>query len=114
MRVGVFSATLTFAAICAGSVMAQEEASCEARGHNGMVTLVLCEPGLDEVAWKDAGVAACGDRLPCGAWIWEDESAMPAEAPDSHDKLEPEQVQSAVAIWVSEQEQLLTLRKDNN
>ncbi len=99
---------LGFTLLSTGILVAQET-QCEARGHNGMVTLVLCPSGLDQDAWKDAGVAACGDRLPCGAWIWQDEAAMPTEAPDAHDKLAPEQVRSAVAIWVSEAEKLLIL-----
>ena len=59
-----------------------DENLCETKGSNGMVALVLCPPGLDQSAWKDAGVAACDTRAPCGAWIWEDASAMPETAPE--------------------------------
>ena len=104
-----FSVSILFT----GAASAQDTA-CEERGTNGMVTLVLCPQGLDTAAWKDAGVAACGMRKPCGAWIWDDVKNMPALAPDSHDKLSKAQVSSAVAIWVNEKQELITLEKTSN
>jgi hypothetical protein len=100
------------AALVASSAFAQDS-QCETRGTNGMVTAVLCPPGLDQAAWQQAGVAACDGRKPCGAWIWESEADIPQDVPDSHDKLKPEQITSAVAIWVNENDQLITMEKAN-
>ena len=89
-----------------------DENLCETKGSNGMVALVLCPPGLDQSAWKDAGVAACDTRAPCGAWIWEDASAMPETAPERHDQLMPEEVRAAKAIWVNEKSELMVLEQN--
>ena len=60
------------------------------------------------------GRCQLGMRKPCGAWIWDDVKNMPALAPDSHDKLSKAQVSSAVAIWVNEKQELITLEKTSN
>ncbi|MGB5559137.1 MAG: hypothetical protein WBN04_14145 [Paracoccaceae bacterium] len=93
---------------------AAAESQCTVGDTNGMVTLVLCPPGLDQEALKTAGEAACGERMPCGAWIWVDEAKMPEVAPDSHDKLTQEQITAAAAIWVNEAKQLITLEPVQN
>lgn len=84
---------------------------CSSEGSNGMVTAVLCPTGLDEAAWQEAGKAACGDRMPCGAWIWDDTANLPAEIPDSHDKLPGDSVKTALAIWMNERDQLIVIAK---
>ncbi len=86
-------------------------AGCEMRGTNGMVTAVLCPAGLAGEDWKAAGEAACADRRPCGAWIWDDAAAIPATLPDSHDALPVEAITAAVAIWVAEDQSLITLER---
>lgn len=100
-------------ALIAAPAMAQDS-QCEAKGTNGMVTLVLCPPGLDEEAWKTAGTEACGARMPCGAWIWDDSANVPLIAPDSHDKLSKKAVQTAKAIWVNETQSLMVIDKQTN
>lgn len=85
---------------------------CEAKGSNGMVTMLLCPEGLEAEALADEGRIACDGRRPCGAWIWSEAAAIPEEAPDSHDKLPKESVQQALAIWVNEAEQLIALGRE--
>ena len=112
MRLKLFALSVVIAT-SASPVFAQDN-TCEAKGTNGMVTLVLCPPGLDQEAWKAAGEAACGTRKPCGAWIWDEVSNVPLITPDSHDKLPKNAVRSAKAIWVNEQESLMVLDKQSN
>ena len=90
---------------------AQKASTCEVRDTSGMVTLVLCPPGLDTDALRAAGVAACKGRMPCGAWIWDSPARMPTTAPDRHDALPPEAIAAAKAIWVEESQSLITLEK---
>jgi len=90
---------------------AAENPVCQVMGENGMVTLLLCPEGLNQELLASEGVAACNGRLPCGAWIWTDATMVPAEAPDSHDKLTQAAVRSAIAIWVGERSQLIQLQK---
>jgi hypothetical protein len=85
------------------------ETGCVHRDTNGMVTLVICPPGLPVEALGEAGDAACGDRRPCAAWIWDDAAVVPAAAPDTHEALGAETIAAAVAIWVAEDKSLITL-----
>lgn len=112
MRFKLFALGAVLAA-SASPALAQDN-TCEAKGTNGMVTLVLCPPGLDQDAWKAAGEAACGLRKPCGAWIWDEATKVPVFVPDRHDKLPKEAVQSAKAIWVNEQQSLMVIDKESN
>ena len=77
-----------------------------------MVTMLLCPAELEAEAYAAAGQDACGSRMPCGAWIWIDEAAIPAEAPGSHDELPRSSVQSAVAVWVNEKSELILLERN--
>lgn len=96
----------------AGAALAQEaEPRCEGRGENGMVSLLLCPEGLEAEDYAAEGRIACDGRKPCGAWIWLQAEAVPAEAPDAHDKLPRASVQQAVAIWVNESEKLMMLER---
>lgn len=94
------------------TVLAEDWTACEAKGTNGMVTVVLCPPGLDDEAWQQAGRAACGERKPCGAWIWDDVETLPGDIPDSHDKLAPEDVRNARAVWMNERQELYLIEKE--
>jgi hypothetical protein len=85
--------------------------ACEMKGQNGMVTLVLCPAGLSPEAIAEEGKRICGDTMPCGAWVWTDAADVPAEAPDSHEKLTQAQITSAVAVWMNETGQLVVLEK---
>lgn len=105
--------TLLFSSILLMTVSpaVAETPSCENKGSNGMVTLLLCPAGLDHDAWRNAGIQACEGREPCGAWIWEDASLVPGEAPERHDLLTPEQVRAAKAVWINDNGHLMVLEK---
>lgn len=103
---------LSLALVPITAAVSAQETSCEGQGSNGMVTVVLCPPGLDIEAWKTAGIAACEDREPCGAWIWDDVAMIPVDIPERHDQLPAESVQSAKAIWVNETTELMILEKE--
>lgn len=91
---------------------APAEPVCELKGENGMVSMLLCPEGLEAEAYAAEGRIACEGRAPCGAWIWTNAEAIPAEAPDAHDKLPKESVQQAIAIWVNDTAQLMMLQKE--
>ena len=108
MKLRILIAVLSIAASFSATGQAQET-TCEARGTNGMVTLVLCPPGSSLEEMQQAGAAACGDRKLCGAWIWTDPADVPAEVPDGHDKLTPEQITSSSGVWSNETQEFITL-----
>ena len=91
--------------------MDASDAQCELKGQNGMVTMLLCPEGLSAEDMAEEGRIACGERKPCGAWIWTEETAIPKDTPASHDELPKESVQKALAIWVNEAERLVSVSK---
>ncbi len=93
----------------AGTQSSDAENSCSVEDANNIISIILCPPGLDQSDWQKAGELACADRLPCGAWIWDEKDKMPAAAPENHDGLSRSEVTSALAVWVAEQELLITI-----
>ena len=84
---------------------------CVSKGHNAMVTLVLCPEGLSAADYAMEGKAICQDEKPCGAWFWTDAAVVPAEAPPSHDLLPQASVQAAHAVWMNERDQLVVIEQ---
>ena len=82
---------------------------CLVRDHNALVTVVICPAGLDQPDWREAGVEACGARKPCAAWIWDDPKKAPEITPPTPTDMSREEIVSAVAIWVNETSQLITI-----
>lgn len=113
MLKGLFAAVPVFMVMTSLPVAAQDDYTpvCEGKGSNGMVSMLLCPEGLDDNALANEGRAICQERKPCGAWVWTDAAFIPLEAPDEHNKLPKESVRNALAIWVNEAEQLVSLTK---
>lgn len=95
----------------AATASAQDERKCELRGTNEMVTLLLCPAGLSDEALATEGQIACDGRKPCGAWIWVNEADVPEAVPARHDELTAEAIQSSIAVWVNETDNLVTIRR---
>ena len=111
MRIALAALLLGLGPAVAHAQGAELPGGCTEQGSNGMVTAVLCPAGLAAEDWRAAGDAACNGRLPCGAWIWDDAAHVPAPLPDSHDALGVEAITAAVAIWVAEDQSLITLER---
>lgn len=95
-----------------GTVNSTELSDCNVRSASDNVVVIVCRPGLDPDAWRSAGTAACAlDFGACNAWIWNDSAKAPEKAPATDIELSESQVRNAVAIWVSEEQHLVVLRK---
>ncbi len=114
MLKGFFAAVPVFMVMTSVPAAAQDDYTpvCEGKGSNGMVSMLLCPEGLNEDELAKEGRAICQERKPCGAWVWTDAAFIPLEAPDEHNKLPKESVRNALAIWVNEAEQLVSLTKE--
>ncbi|MEP1200456.1 hypothetical protein [Tateyamaria sp.] len=97
-----------------GAAQDTDAAQCVHKGTNEMVTMLLCPEGLDREMLVMEGKLVCGDRKPCGAWIWVREEDLPLEAPDSHDKLTEQQITSSLGVWMNEHDQLVTIQAVQN
>jgi len=84
--------------------------ACKISDINGLTTLVICPSGLEVDDLQKAGVKACGERTPCGmVWIWDDAENAPKRAPKLATDMTQNQIKSAVAVWVHEKQNLITI-----
>lgn len=107
------AAAAAFFALPALAEEAPATGQCRTVATNGMVAAVLCPKGQTLEQWKAAGIAACGDRKPCGAWIWDDADAVPAALPAKHEELGADAVRRAKSIWINETGKMVILEKGN-
>lgn len=88
-------------------------ASCAIQDQTAIIRIVLCNGTFDSAELANVGRAACESALPCGAWIYLDDTDMPLKAPDNHDGLTQKNVTGASAVWIAEEEQLVEISKAN-
>jgi uncharacterized protein YfdQ (DUF2303 family) len=93
------------------SLASTAQATCQSPGRSERVALVLCSPGTATAALKAAGQTACQGAAACNAWIWEDARQLPSQAPASDQALPKAQAGTARAVWISETQHLMELRK---
>jgi hypothetical protein len=87
------------------------ESKCELRDQAGFVAVLICPQGLEQEDLKNAGETACGTRMDCQGWIWDDAVNAPEKAPETPEDLTQEQISSSVGIWVNGNQNLITLEK---
>ena len=86
-------------------------ADCTVRDSTGMITLVICPEGLRAADLQLAGQAACDGREPCLAWIWDDPEVVPSEAPATSEGLGGDALAAALAVWVQDDGQLISMEQ---
>jgi hypothetical protein len=94
-----------------GSQVQADVSQCVVSDMTDYTAVVVCPKGLDQKSLRDAGVNACGDKLPCAAWIWDDPEKAPETAPSTPEKFTKDQVTSTLGIWISEKKQLIMISK---
>lgn len=82
---------------------------CSVRDRRDFTVIVICPKELSQDSLRNAGLEACGSTKPCAAWIWVDEQKAPAVAPKTPEDFSRVQIVSAVAIWVNEDQKLITI-----
>ena len=82
---------------------------CRETSATTIISVLVCPSGLEDATLAEAGRAVCGAALPCGAWIWTDDSFAPPSAPENHDGLTKAQILSSRGVWIAEDEAFLTI-----
>ena len=103
-------------AVLLGSVMAADPrptglGECAARTGTGSVVVLVCPPGLEERAWREAGQKACATSGQCNAWIWDNPSKAPQQVPKTDAEITKAQAADAVAVWINDTQHLMLLRR---
>ena len=84
---------------------------CEVRASSEAVSILVCKPGLDDAALVSAGRLACGSRVPCNAWIWDDASKAPKKAPEKDADLPKTTAAAALGIWTNDTKVFIRVRR---
>jgi hypothetical protein len=87
---------------------------CTLLDQSEIISVLLCEGEFEEAVLVEAGKAACGDRLPCGAWFWRSAADAPASAPANHDGLTQPEVVSSLGVWVAEDQLFISIEAMRN
>ena len=82
------------------STPGQSAAQCERLDKPGMSAVVICPPDSSQADWREAGIAACGSKGPCHAWIWTDPAKAPKKPITPDSPMTGEQFEAAAALWV--------------
>ena len=84
---------------------------CQVKDSSAAVMLMVCPQGAGPQVWRAAGQHACAARKDCNVWIWEDAADVPAKAPATDADLPKDRTAKAVAIWVQQSQDLVTLKR---
>ncbi|MEM8775691.1 MAG: hypothetical protein AAGF53_11700 [Pseudomonadota bacterium] len=118
MRYFVLAVACTIGISGAGFAQTSEQIempdSCEMTSENGFIRIVICTASdATQETYINAGRAACGEDLPCGAWIWNDAALAPKNAPSNHDGLTQAEITSSKGVWVAENKSFITIDQAN-
>ena len=102
---------LVLAAGPALSLAQAQPAACQVKDSSAAVVLMVCPPGTNAQAWRAAGLQACATRKDCNVWIWDDAADVPAKSPVTDADLPKDRTAKAVAIWVQQTQDLVTLKR---
>lgn len=84
---------------------------CTVTSRSDAVVIMVCTPKLEQQALRTNGRTACGIKVNCNVWIWDDAAKAPAKAPHTDADLPKDQAAAAVAIWVHDSQSLITLKR---
>jgi hypothetical protein len=104
-------ALATTALALAQGVGAAAPADCTVKARSDKVVLMHCKANLEDKALAEAAKAVCEPGKACNVWIWDDLAKMPTAAPKTDAELPKSATGAAVAIWVNDSANLMTLKK---
>ncbi len=84
---------------------------CTVKSRSSAVVLMHCKANVAETVWVEAAKAACEPGKACNVWIWDDASKMPQVAPKTDAELPKSATGAAVAVWINDTANLMTLKK---
>lgn len=106
------AATFIVLATCAAAEDTKTEiADCVPLDETTPIKIALCQGEFTLETLARAARNICEGERPCGVWMWDNQANMPEKAPENHDLLTPEQIQSALAVWDHQSGQMVAIRK---
>lgn len=87
---------------------------CKESTASKVIHITVCSgaPSNDDLALYAREI--CDGNLACGVWFWAKAEDAPEVAPENHDGLTAEQVQSALGVYAAEQDTLIRISREPN
>eukprot|EP00435_Cladocopium_sp_Y103_P078914 s1_g2653.t1 len=80
---------------------------CREVSYHGFVRFLVCEEDAGAADWRRAGMNACKGRSVCNVWIWDRIEKAGTSLP-----MTEAETNSAVAVWIHSQRELIECRTD--
>lgn len=87
------------------------ETDCQVKVRSDAVVILVCPAMSSADSWRAAGEAACGPKLLCNAWVWDDYAKAPNVAPVTDAELSKTATVQAIGIWINDSKSVVTLKK---
>lgn len=89
------------------AITAGPQSKCVEVSQHGFVRFLVCDPETRSTDWRSAGVQACKGRSRCNVWMWDRADRAGTSLP-----MTDAEVNSAIAMWVQAQNELMDCRRD--
>jgi len=83
------------------------QSKCVEVSQHGFVRFLVCDPKARSADWRRAGVQACKGRRICNVWMWDRADRAGTSLP-----MTDAEVNSAIAVWIHAQTELMDCRRD--
>lgn len=87
------------------------ETNCQIKVRSDAVVILVCPEMSIADVWRAAGEAACGPKLLCNAWVWDDNAKAPDVAPVTDADLPKTATAQAIGIWINDSKSVVTLKR---
>jgi hypothetical protein len=106
----------TLAAALAPPPLAAQDAAhlCEEQAASAVIHIAICSEAAGDEVLAEEGRRICGEDLPCGTWFWLSAGDAPSDAPENHDGLTPDQVRSAMGVYVADDDMLVRITREGD
>jgi len=85
----------------------EAQSGCKEVSQHGFVRFLVCDPNARSADWQRAGIQACKGRRMCNVWIWDRAERAGTSLP-----MTDAEVNSAIAVWIHAQSELMDCRSD--
>ncbi len=83
------------------------QSKCAEVSQHGFVRFLVCDPKTGSADWRRAGIHACNGRSRCNVWMWDRAERAGTSLP-----MTDAEVNSAIAVWIHAQTELMDCRRD--
>jgi len=83
------------------------QSKCVEVSQHGFVRFLVCDPEMRSADWRRAGMQTCKGRRVCNVWMWDRAEKAGTSLP-----MTDAEVNSAIAVWIHAQSELMDCRRD--